>query len=172
MKTKPMNTSVIRAPVALLISAGLLLLVAGTQGSDPGRGLERDTPGGGRLEGAWNVTVNICNNGPTLTRLNTFMFGGTMQEYAAFVSPPLVSPRGPGHGVWEHLTDGHYSYTVKFFVFNADGTLAGWRIEMRDVVVDVSGSSYTATGTSQLYDVNGNPVGPPVCATETATRFQ
>jgi hypothetical protein len=36
MKTKPMNTSVIRAPVALLISAGLLLLVAGTQGSDPG----------------------------------------------------------------------------------------------------------------------------------------
>jgi len=29
---------------------------------------------------------------------------------------------------------------------------------MRDVVVDVSGSSYTATGTSQLYDINGNPV--------------
>ena len=41
MKTKLMNTSVIRAPVALLISAGLLLLVTGTQGSDPGRGLER-----------------------------------------------------------------------------------------------------------------------------------
>ena len=41
MKTKLMNTSVIRAPVALLISAGLLLLVAATQGS----GLERDTPG-------------------------------------------------------------------------------------------------------------------------------
>ena len=64
---------------------------------------------GGKLKGAWNVTVNICNNGPTLTRLNTFMFGGTMQEYAAFVSPPLVSPRGPGQGVWKHLTDGHYS---------------------------------------------------------------
>ena len=45
MKTKLMNTSVIRAPVALLISAGLLLLVAATQGSDPGRGLERDTLG-------------------------------------------------------------------------------------------------------------------------------
>ena len=118
------------------------------------------------------MTVNVCNNGPTLTRLNTFMFGGTMQEYAAFVSPPLAAPRGPGHGIWEHSTDGHYSYTVKFFVFNADGTLAGWRIEMRDVVVDVSGSSYIATGTSQLYDINGNPVGPPACATETATRLQ
>ena len=79
MKTKLMNTSVIRAPVALLISAGLVLLVAGTQGSDSGRG--------GKLEGTWNVTVNICNNGPTGTRLNTFMFGGTMQEFAALVSP-------------------------------------------------------------------------------------
>jgi hypothetical protein len=172
MKTKLMNRSVIPAPVALLISAGLLLLVTVTQGSDLGRGLERDNARGGKLEGAWNVTVNVCNNGPTVTRLNTFMFGGTMQEFAAFVSPPLAAPRGPGHGIWEHSTDGHHSYTVKFFVFNADGTLAGWRIEMRDVVVDVSGSSYTATGTSQLYDINGNPVGPPGCATETATRLQ
>jgi hypothetical protein len=96
MKTKLMNTSVIPAPVALLLSAGLLLLVAGTQGSDPGRGLERDTPGGGKLEGAWNVTVTICNSGPTGTRLNTFMFGGTMQEFAALVSPPLPVRRGPG----------------------------------------------------------------------------
>jgi hypothetical protein len=93
--------------VAVLVSAGLLLLVAGTQGSDPGGRLERDTLVGGKLEGAWNVTVNVCNNGPTLTRLNTFMFGGTMQEFAAFVSPPLAVSRGPGHGVWEHLTDGH-----------------------------------------------------------------
>ena len=172
MKTKLMNTSVIRAPVALLILAGLLLLVAATRGSDPGRGFERDNAGGGKLEGAWNVTVNICNNGPTGTRLNTFMFGGTMQEFAALVSPLVPVRRGPGHGVWEHLSDGHYSYTVKFFVLNADSTLAGWRIETRDVIVDVSGSSYTATGTSQLYDISGNPVGPPLCATETATRFQ
>ena len=100
------------------------------------------------------------------------MFGGTMQEFAALVSPLVPVRRGPGHGVWEHSTDGQYSYTVKFFVLNADSTLGGWRIETRDVIVDVSGSSYTATGTSQFYDVNGNPVGPPICATETATRLQ
>lgn len=171
MKTKMTRTTAKGASLAVLVSMGLLLLVAGTQGSEPGRRLERDTLVGGKLEGAWNVTVNICNNGPTGTRLNTFMFGGTMQEFAALVSPPLPVRRGPGHGVWEHLGDGHYSYTVKFFVLNADSTLAGWRIETRDVIVDVSGSSYTATGTSQLYDVNGNPLGPPICATETATRF-
>src|SRR6266480_3340006 len=133
MKTNLTKTNLRRASVALLVSAGLLLLAAGTQGTDPGRGLERDTLVGGKLEGAWNVTVNVCNNGPTLTRLNTFIFGGTMQEFAAFVSPPLAAPRGPGHGIWEHSTDGHYSYTLKFFVFIADGSLPGWRLVIRDV---------------------------------------
>jgi hypothetical protein len=127
---------------------------------------------GGKLEGAWNVTVNGCNNGPIVTRLNTFMFGGTMQEFAALVSPLVPVRRGPGQGVWEHSNGAHYSYTVKFFVLNPDLTLAGWRLEMRDVTVDVSGNSYTATGTSQLYDISGNPVGPPGCSTETATRFE
>src|SRR6476646_10118019 len=84
MKTKLMKTTVRGASVALLVSAGLLLFAAGTQGSDLGR-RERDKAGGGKLEGAWNVTVNACNNGPTITRLNTFIFGGTMQEFAAFV---------------------------------------------------------------------------------------
>ena len=172
MKTKLMKTTVRGASVALLVSAGLLLFVAGTQGSDRGRGHERDNAGGGKLEGAWNVTVNACNNGPTITRLNTFMFGGTMQEFAAFVSPPLPVRRGPGHGVWEYLGNGHYSYNCEFFVLNADSTFGGWRMETRDVIVDHSGNSYTATGTSQLYDVNGNPVGPAGCATETATRFE
>src|SRR5438046_9581776 len=144
MKTRTIKTTVRGAPVALLVSAGLLLLAAGNQGADPGRGLERDTLVGGKLEGAWNVTVNVCNNGPTLTRLNTFIFGGTMQEFAAFVSPPLVVARGPGRGVWDHLTGGKYSYTVKFFVLNPNGTLAGLRIELRQVYVDVSGSRYTA----------------------------
>ena len=35
------------------------------------------------------------------------MFGGTMQEFAALVSPLVPVRRGPGQGVWEHLTDGH-----------------------------------------------------------------
>jgi hypothetical protein len=160
MKTQLLKT--IMAP--LVVACALVTMVAPTA---TGQG-----HAGGKLQGTWNVTVNACNNGPTITRLNTFMFGGTMQEFAAFVSPLVPVRRGPGQGVWEHLTDGNYSYTVKFFVLNADSTLAGWRIEMRDVVVDGSGSSYTATGTSQLYDINGNPVGPAGCATETATRLQ
>ena len=160
MKTQSLKTMM--AP--LVVACGLVTMVVPTA-TGQGRA-------GGKLEGAWNVTAQICDNGPTGTRLITFMFGGTLQEFTALVSPLVPVRRGPGHGVWEHSTDGHYSYTVKFFVLNADSTLAGWRIETRDVIVDVSGSTFTATGTSQLYDINGNPVGPPGCATEAATRFE
>ncbi len=148
MKTRMRKMTVRGASVALLVSAGLLLLVARTQGSDPRGGLERDTLVGRKLQGAWNVTVNVCNNGPTLTRLNTFMFGGTMQEFAAFVSPPLAVPRGPGHGIWEHSTDGHYSYTVKFFVFNADRRVSRLTKQLwppRPVPLDTAVLERTAT---------------------------
>jgi len=43
MKTKLMKTSVKGASVALLVSAGLLLLVAGIQGSGPGSGDSQNT---------------------------------------------------------------------------------------------------------------------------------
>ena len=159
--------------MALLVSAGVLLLVAGTQASDSGRRrLERDTLVGGKLEGVWNVTVNVCNNGPTATRLNTFMFGGTMQEFTALVSPLLPVPRGPGHGVWEHSNGGNFSYTVKFFVFNADLALLRdgvsrcgmWSWTFQEAVIRPPGRLNSTMS-------SGNPVGPPVCATETATRF-
>jgi hypothetical protein len=165
----------LRHPIFVVFAAASILYGLAAKADTPwqqGKASGIADAGGGKLEGTWNVTVNICNNGPTVTRLNTFMFGGTMQEFAAFVSPLVPVRRGPGQGVWEHLNDEHYSYIVKFFVFNADSTLTGWRIETRDVIVDVSGGNYTATGTSQLYDTNGNPVGPPLCATETATRFE
>jgi hypothetical protein len=37
-------------------------------------------------------------------------------------------------------------------------------------VVDVSGTTFTATGTAQIFDVNGNLLATG-CATETATRL-
>jgi hypothetical protein len=34
------------------------------------------------------------------------------------------------------------------------------------------GVTYRATDTSQLYDINGNPVGPLGCTNEAGTRFE
>jgi hypothetical protein len=123
------------------------------------------------LEGVWNVSVTVVNcttgvAGATFPRMNIFADGGTMQEFSAFVAPSL---RGPGQGVWGHLLNGHFSYDIQFFRFNADGTFAGWVRERRDVVLDHSGSTYKATGTGKVFDANGNLLFS-ACATENATR--
>jgi len=125
------------------------------------------------LEGSWSVlvTVRSCQTGDavrTFPRMNTFMQGGTMQEFSAAGAPSL---RGPGHGVWSSLFERRFSYAVQFFRFNADGSLAGSIRERRNVEVDISGDAYNATGTAEIFDVNGNLIST-VCATETAARFE
>lgn len=127
--------------------------------------------GGEKIEGSWNVTVTVvnCTTGvpsATFPRMNTFALGGTMQEFSAFVAPSL---RGPGQGVWSHSLNGHFSYDIQFFRFNPDGTFAGWVREKRDVVVDVSGNTYQATGTGKVFSANGTLLFSS-CATETGTR--
>ena len=156
MKAKLMTTAVRGALAVLLLLTFTPLLASAA----------------GKIEGTWNVTVTIVPNctpgaqGPSFSRMNTFMQGGTMQEFSAFVSPSL---RGPGQGVWSHSPKGHFSYDIQFFRFNSDGTFAGWVRERRDVVVDNSGSTYKATGTGEVFDANGNLLFT-TCATEIGTR--
>jgi hypothetical protein len=101
----------------------------------------------------------------------TFADDGVTQEFAAFFNPLTPALRSPGHGVWSHLANGNYSYDVQFFRLNADFTLAGWNREHREVVVDVSGTTFTVTGTAQIFDVNGNLLAAGCATTETATRL-
>ena len=123
------------------------------------------------LIGAWTVAVTLrnCQTGAairTFPRINTFMEGGTMQEFAA-AGPPTL--RGPGQGVWNFLYDEKFTYALHFLRFNADGTFAGSVVERRSLEVD--GDTYSATGTAEIYDVNGNTIAT-TCATEEGTRFQ
>ena len=76
-----MKTQLLKTIIAPLVVACALVTMVAPTATGQGRA-------GGKLEGAWNVTAHICGNGPTVTRLITFMFGGTMQEFTAFVSPP------------------------------------------------------------------------------------
>ena len=160
MNTKLIKTTLRGALAALLVLTFTPLLASGA----------------GKIEGAWNVNVTIlssCTMGQpvaTVYRMLTFADDGVLQETAAFFNPLTPALRSPGLGVWRHLTNGNYSYDVQFFRFNADFTLAGWNREHREVGVDNSGTAYTATGTAEIYDLNGNLLGSG-CSTETATRL-
>ncbi len=131
------------------------------------RGYARD------LEGSWTVAVTVrnCQTGAAVgafSAMNTFMRGGTMQEFSTGAAP---LPRGPGHGVWDHEAGRNFTYAFQFFRFNADGTVAGTTKARRAVTLNQYGNGYSATADIEVY----NPAGVLVataCATETATRFE
>ncbi|MBA3632990.1 MAG: hypothetical protein H0W58_09320 [Acidobacteria bacterium] len=124
------------------------------------------------LEGSWDsqVTVFNCQTGAvirTFPAMNTFMQGGTMQEFG--IGSGLL--RGPGHGVWSYNSGQSFSSNFQFFRFNADGTFAGKQINRRQINVSRFGNSFTATTAAEIY----NPAGVLIatgCANEVGTRFE
>ena len=123
------------------------------------------------LEGSWTsqVTFRNCQTGAAIRTLpghNTFMQGGTMQEFG--VASGLF--RSPGHGVWSSLFERRFFSAFQFFRFNPDGTYSGSVRARRYIDVDITGNTYTSTDTIDFFDTNGNltSIG---CATETGTRF-
>lgn len=124
------------------------------------------------LEGSWSATVTFRNCqtgaalGPAFPSMNTFMQGGTMQEFG--VASGFL--RGPGHGVWKHDAGRFFLNTFQFFRFNPDNTPNG-RVVARRQIELLSDFEYTATNRNEFYNNAGNLVGQG-CATETGTRFQ
>jgi hypothetical protein len=125
------------------------------------------------LEGSWNVQVTFRNCttgqlGTPIAAMNTFMQGGTMQEFSVGNAP---LPRGPGHGIWSHIAGEDFRYSLRFFRFDAAGAYAGYVVTQRQVVMGEDGNSYTATADIQLFNTAGFQFAT-ACANETATRFQ
>ncbi len=141
--------------------------------------IQENEPGEGAraLEGSWSaqVTIRNCQTGEaikTFAAMNTFMQGGTMQEYSVGAAPLT---RGPGHGVWKHESGQQFTFAFQFFRFNADGTYAGLTKARRQVTLrrlrDGYTEGYLGTAAIEIFNAAGVLVGT-ACATETATRFE
>lgn len=125
------------------------------------------------LEGSWStmVTFRNCQTGAAVgvpfPAMNTFARGGTAHEFG--IASGLL--RGPGHGVWRHLSERNFYSAFQFFRFNADGTFAGRAVTGRYVEVDILGNTYNSTNTTDFFGVNNNFLFTG-CATEVGTRFE
>jgi len=124
------------------------------------------------LEGSWDsqATFINCQTGaalrPPFPAMNTFMQGGTMQEFG--VGSGLF--RGPGHGVWNYEGGRNFSSSFQFFRFNPDGTPNG-KVIVRRQIEFRPGNSYIAASRTEFYD-NNNNLFMRGCATEIGTRFE
>ena len=129
--------------------------------------------GGGRIDGTWDITltVRVCATGApivTISELVTFHAGGTLTSSTTGFPQ---SAKTPGHGVWSHVSDQTYAYSLKFFRFDATGAYVGWSVARQHALLDSKGDEYTSEGGIEIYNTAGALVASG-CSTSVASRFQ
>lgn len=124
------------------------------------------------IEGTWNVVVTLrdCQSQAplgTFRAMDMFIQGGSIVDTNA--APPTT--RGPGFGSWEYTGEQQFTATLRFFIYNPDGTFAGVRRLAQEIVVAPDNNSWESTVATIIF----NPAGTPIatgCATATAARAE
>ena len=126
------------------------------------------------LQGTWRVTRTAvdCITGQDILSfpaIMTFNQGGT---YTGYGVPPGGDPgQGTEYGVWQREPGSHnYSNRAVFYSYTAEGDFDG-RGEATEAIQLTTADSFTATGTVQIFDADGNLIAT-ICATSTGTRFE
>lgn len=124
------------------------------------------------LEGTWNVVVTLrnCDTGApvgTFKAMDLFIQGGSMVDTNA--APPTT--RGPGFGSWEYVGEQQFTATLRFFIYNPDGSFAGVRRVAQEISMGDDNNSWESTVTNIIF----NPAGTPIatgCGTTVAVRAE
>jgi hypothetical protein len=129
-----------------------------------------------RIQGVWNVRVNITNclpgnvPGPivflSFDAINLFGADGTFLD-ANSQNPAAQSPH---LGYWRHIRGTRYEFAEKFFLFDEAGATTGWRIVRHRVELARGGLSFSSGGTAETFNTEGVQIGTG-CSTSTAVRF-
>jgi hypothetical protein len=132
----------------------------------------QEAEGGGRLAGTWDavVTITVCATGaPIVSFLSTANFnqGGTFSGITSGTSPSL---RTSERGVWSHVSGNLYRFRFKAYVFNAAGVATSYQVITHDVELDKDNLNYTSAGTTQVFAMDGTPIGSG-CSTAVGTRM-
>ena len=126
-----------------------------------------------KIEGVWDVRVTIrrCDTSDpirSVRAMNMFIDGGTLTETSGQIP---TFQRGPGLGTWDHLGGKRNSAIFRFFLFNADGSLAGTRKITRNIELSKDAKEFTAVAVIETFDANGHLI-ETGCATEIAARLE
>jgi hypothetical protein len=155
-----------------LLSAAAILIAVQTSAA-----YAHESPGrSARIEGVWNARVNITNcqpgNVPGDITIASFDAMNIFARDGVFHDTNSVSPAGQSahFGYWRHVRRRHYEFAVRFFLFDAAGASAGWRIVRHNVVLSPSGQSFTSKGTAETFDNDGLLL-TTGCSTSTGLRF-
>jgi hypothetical protein len=132
------------------------------------------SPNAQTLQGTWRVTRHgvDCITGEefsSVPAITTYNQGGT---YTGYGVPPGGDPgQGTEYGVWQR-EPGRQNYSVRVvsYAYTAEGDFEA-RVEATETLHLTSANSFTATGTVQIFDAEGNLI-ITICATSTGMRFE
>jgi hypothetical protein len=145
----------------------------------PGTVTAQDRAPARTLAGVWIVKItprNCATGEPIQTAafeaLYTFHADKTMS--VSFRNNTLTLERTPAHGLWQRdLGWSDYSFKYVHIRRNvATGAFAGLQEGAGTLVLAESGDEFTTDGSSQGFDVNGNPMGTGGCSNSIGTRFK
>jgi hypothetical protein len=161
-----------RKRIAIVI-AGLLVLAAIVTATGLTSASATSSAEGLQLDGTWMVTVTRINPppglAPTFKSLLSYARGGVMIETS---STSAVARRSPALGQWERIGNDLFATSMWFFRSDpATGANLGTQEVDRTVRLSADGDSFTAVAVVQQFDVDGNPVGGQLHATEVGTRL-
>ena len=161
-----------RKRIAIVIASLLVLVAVSVTGFSSASSTKSSQ--GLQLDGTWMVTVTRINPppglAPTFKSLMSYARGGVMIETATGSIPS--TRRGPALGQWERIGNRRFATSMWFFRFDpVTGISVGSQRVDRTMQLSRNRESFTAVGLVQQFDVDGNPVGPPLRATEVGQRL-
>jgi hypothetical protein len=124
------------------------------------------------IEGTWNavVTLRDCTTSTpvgTFKAMDMFIQGGSIVDTNA--AP--TATRGPGFGSWAYTGEQQFTATLRFFIYNPDGSFNGVRRVSQEIVMAEDNNAWESIVTTIIF----NPAGVPVatgCATAVAVRAE
>lgn len=160
-----------RKRIAIVIG-GLLVLTALVAATGLASGSATSSSEGQQLDGTWMVTVTRINPPPgvpaTFESLMSYARGGVMIE----TSSTSAARRSPALGQWARIGNDLFATSMWFFRSDpATGVNLGTQEVDRTVRLSADGDSFTAVAVIQQFDVDGNPVGGQLHATEVGERL-
>jgi hypothetical protein len=161
-----------RKRIAIVI-AGLLVLAAVVAATGLTSASATSSAEGLQLDGTWMVTVTRINPppglAPTFKSLLSYTRGGVMIETS---STSAAARRSPALGQWERISNDLFATSMWFFRSDpTTGANLGTQEVDRTVRLSADGDSFTAVAVVQQFDIDGNPVGGQLHATEVGERL-
>jgi len=155
--------------MAIAIALAVMPATASAQDQAPDRS----------LAGVWLVKITPRNcatgvpiAGAALEALYTFHDDKTM--LVSLRNNILTLERTAAHGLWRRdLGWSDYSFKYVHIRRNVStGAFAGLQEGAGILVLSENGDEFTTDGSSQVFDVDGNPAGPSGCSNSVGTRFK